>query len=139
MDSESATDKPKHISRAPSLWHSFRFAAAGMWYAVRTQRNLRIHFGAAAIVMVLARWLQVSRIVWAILVLLIGLVLAAELINTVVEAVVDLVSPDYHPLAKIAKDVAAAAVLTVSITAVVVGLFLLGPPLWEALFPVVQS
>ncbi len=134
MDAEPPVDESQHISRAPSLWHSFRFAAEGMWYAVRTQRNLRIHFGAAAIVMTLAVWLHVSRFAWAVLVLLIGLVLAAELINTVVEAVVDLISPDFHPLAKIAKDVAAAAVLTVSVTAVVVGLFLLGPPLWEAMF-----
>jgi diacylglycerol kinase len=121
---------PGHAS---SLRRSFHYAAEGFWYALRTQRNLRIHISVGSAVLLLGYWLRLGRVEWAVIVLLIGLVLAAELINTVVEAVVDLVTVEYHPLAKIAKDVAAAAVLTVSVTSVVVGLCLLGPPLWRVL------
>jgi diacylglycerol kinase len=119
---------PGHDS---SLRQSFRYAAEGFWYALRSQRNLRIHMTVGSLVLLLAYWLNLGWLEWAVIVLLIGLVLAAELINTVVEAVVDLVTAEYHPLAKIAKDVAAAAVLTVSVTSVAVGLCLLGPPLWR--------
>jgi diacylglycerol kinase len=100
-----------------------------MWHVLRTQRNARIHLSLALVVIVLGLWLGLSRIEWAI----IGLVLAAESFNTVAEAAVDLATAEYHPLAKIAKDVAAGAVLLMAITAVVVGLLILGPPLWAAL------
>ena len=75
-----------------------------------------------------------DRTEWAIIALTIGIVLAAEAFNTVAEAVVDLVAAEYHPLAKVAKDVAAGAVLVMAIAAVIVGLLILGPPLWRALF-----
>lgn len=70
---------------------------------------------------------------WAVLTLTIGAVLTGELINTVVEALVDLASPEYHELAKVAKDVAAGAVLVMALTAISVGLLILGPPLWTLL------
>ena len=104
-----------------------------MWHVLRTQRNARIHLSLALVAIVLGLWLGLSRIEWAIIVLTIGLVLAAESFNTVAEAAVDLATAEYHPLAKIAKDVAAGAVLLMAITAVVVGLLILGPPLWAAL------
>ncbi len=112
---------------------SFKYAFSGMWHVLRTQRNARIHLSLALVVIVLGLWLGLSRIEWAIIVLTIGLVLAAESFNTVAEAAVDLATAEYHPLAKIAKDVAAGAVLLMAITAVVVGLLILGPPLWAAL------
>jgi diacylglycerol kinase len=82
----------------------------------------------------LAFWLGISRLEWSVLILTTLLVWMAEFANTALEAVVDLVSPDYHPLAKAAKDVAAAAVLVGALGAVVVGLLILGPPLWARLF-----
>ena len=112
---------------------SFKYAFSGVWHVLRTQRNARIHLSLALVAIVLGLWLGLSRIEWAIIVLTIGLVLAAESFNTVAEAAVDLATAEYHPLAKIAKDVAAGAVLLMAITAVVVGLLILGPPLWAAL------
>ena len=70
---------------------------------------------------------------WAIIILTVALVWAAEFANTALEAVVDLASPEKHPLAKVGKDVGAAAVLIAALTAVLVGLLILGPPLWERL------
>lgn len=92
-----------------------------------------IHLAIAAGVIVLGMWLRLSTTQWAILALTIGSVLAAELLNSGLETVVDMVSPDYHPLAERAKDVAAGAVLLAAIVAVVVGLLILGPPLWARL------
>jgi diacylglycerol kinase (ATP) len=116
-----------------NLLSSFKYAFAGLAYLVRTQRNARIHLGISLVVIVLGFWSGLSRTEWAIIALTIGLVLAAESFNTVAEAAVDLASPQFHPLAKIAKDVAAGAVLLMAIAAVVVGLLILGPPLWRAL------
>lgn len=111
------------------LIHSFRFAFAGLWYALRTQRNLRVHLSAAALAVLAAMLCQVAPVEWAILTLTIGAVVISELFNTVVEALVDLISPDRHPLAKVAKDVAAAGVLCMAIMAVAVGLAIFGPRL----------
>jgi diacylglycerol kinase (ATP) len=115
------------------LLTSFRHAFSGVWYVVRTQRNARIHLTVALVVIALGLWLGLSYTEWAVIVLTIGLVLAAEAFNTVAEAVVDLATAERHPLAKIAKDVAAGAVLLMAITAVLVGLLILGPPLWRTL------
>ncbi|MDX9954519.1 MAG: diacylglycerol kinase family protein [Anaerolineae bacterium] len=112
-----------------SLLASFRFASAGLWDVVRTQRNFRIHLGVTAVVIVMGLWLGVSRQEWASLFLSIGRVLVAEIFNTGAEVLVDLTSPTYHPLAKRVKDLAAGAVLLSAGVAVVVGLLLLGPPL----------
>jgi diacylglycerol kinase len=70
---------------------------------------------------------------WAVLLLTIALVWTAEFINSALEAVVDLASPQHHPLAKVGKDVGAAAVLIAALTSIIVGLLILGPPLWEKL------
>lgn len=112
---------------------AFRFALAGVSYLFRTQRNARIHvvIGSAAVAM--AAWLGVSRTEWAVLVLTIAAVLILEGLNTAIEAAVDLASPRYHPLAKVAKDVAAGMVLVAAVAAVAVGLLILGPPLWARL------
>lgn len=116
--------------RAASRLASFGHAFAGWRYVLRTQRNAWIHAVASVTVCAAALWLQVQRIEWTILVLTIALVWVAEFVNTAVEAVVDLLSPDLHPLAKIAKDVAAAAVLIAALAALVVGLLVFGPLLW---------
>lgn len=117
--------------RCRNLLESFRFAFTGLWYALRTQRNTRIHLSIAAGVIVLGLWLGLTSTQWAVLALTIGFVLVSEMLNTVAETLIDLVSPGYHPLAKIVKDVTAAAVLLGAIISVIVGLLILGPPLWE--------
>jgi len=116
--------------RSRNIIESFRFAFAGLWYALRTQRNTRIHLIIAAGAVALGVWLGLSFTQWAVLTLTIGSVLVSEMLNTVAETLVDMISPDYHPLAKIVKDVTAGAVLLAAIVAVIVGLLVLGPPLW---------
>ncbi len=101
---------------------------------LRTQHNAWIHACATVAVTLMGLWLGLSALEWAAIVLVIGLVWMAEFVNTALEAVVDLASPDLHPLAKVGKDVAAAAVLVGAITSVIVGLLVLGPHLWARLF-----
>lgn len=113
---------------------SFRYAFEGWLYVLRTQRNAWIHAAATIAVVILAFWLDVSLIEWAILILAITIVWMAEFANTALEALVDLVSPEMHPLAKSAKDAAAGAVLVSACGAAAAGLLILGPPLWERLF-----
>jgi diacylglycerol kinase len=112
---------------------SFGFAFAGLGHAWRTQRHLRIHVGIGLLALVFAAVLGLSPAEWAVLLLTIAAVLVLELVNTVIEAVVDLASPGYHPLAKVAKDVAAGAVLVAAIGSVAVGAVLFLPRLWRLL------
>lgn len=111
------------------LIRSFGHAFAGVGHGWQTQTNLRIHVAAAIGVSVAGLLLQISTIEWAILVVTIMIVLAAELINTAIEAVVDRVGSEPHPLSKIAKDTAAGAVLIGAIGSVIVGLLIFGPRL----------
>lgn len=109
---------------------SFRYAVHGWFHVLRTQQNVWIHGAIAFIVFILALWLRLPPRDWAVLILTSGMVFSAEFVNTAIEAVVDLASPDKHPLAKIGKDVGAAAVLVAALSAILIGLLLLGPPLW---------
>jgi diacylglycerol kinase len=120
--------------RQPSFWRSVAHAWAGLVYTFRTQRNARWHVIAALAVIALGAWLKIDSTRFAILILTIGAVCAGEAINTTVEALVDLMSPDWHERAKVAKDVSAGAVLLLGITAMAVGLLVLGPPLWDKVF-----
>jgi diacylglycerol kinase len=120
--------------KRPSFWQSLRHAWDGCIFVWRTQRNARIHYLMAAIVAGMAVWLQVDFVSCAVLALAVGAVIAGEFFNTAVEAVVDLLSPQYHERAKVAKDVAAGAVLMLGVMSIVVGLLLLGPPLWQRVF-----
>ena len=122
---------PAPPGRATTLRRSFGYAFAGLFYVARSQRNFRIHLTAGALAGALAAVLRLSAPEWAILAVTITLVLTLEMVNTVVEAAVDLASPTYHPLAKIAKDVAAGAVLVTALGAVVTGLFLFLPHLFR--------
>ncbi len=117
-----------------SRLRSFTYAFQGWWFVLRTQHNAWIHAVASVIVVPLALWLRVSRLELAVIFLAITAVWVGEFINTAIEAVVDMASPEFHPLAKIAKDVAAAAVLLAAIAAVLIGLLILGPPLLLRLF-----
>jgi diacylglycerol kinase (ATP) len=109
---------------------SFRHAFHGWGHVLRTQHNAWIHSAIATIVFVLALWLQLQPRDWAVLILTIAMVFSAEFVNTAIEAVVDLASPNKHPLAKIGKDVGAGAVLVAALAAILIGLLILGPPLW---------
>ncbi len=119
--------KPFIQSRITSFGHAFR----GLFYVVRTQRNAWIHAAVSIVVIALGAWLLLPARDWAVLALTIALVWMAEVLNTSIEAVVDLASPIHHPLAKVGKDVGAAAVLLAAFVAILVGLLILGPPLWE--------
>ena len=112
---------------------AFRHAFRGWGHVLRTQHNAWIHSIAATIVFVLGLWLRLPPRDWAVLILTIAMVFSAEFVNTAIEAVVDLASPDKHPLAKIGKDVGAGAVLVAALAAVLIGLLILGPPLWAKL------
>ncbi|MDE2571011.1 MAG: diacylglycerol kinase [bacterium] len=115
-------DRPvQRRTNANRLIASLNYAFHGILYAAKSQPNMRIHLFAALFVLVATLFLHLQRVYVVIVVLLVGLVLALELMNTAVEAIVDLMTLSHHPLAKVAKDAAAGAVLTVSITAVVVG------------------
>lgn len=126
-------DPPEAGRRSPSRLASFRYAFAGWWYVLGTQRNAWIHAVASVAVFVAGLWLKVGPTEWAILLLTVAVVWVGEFVNTAMEAVIDLLSPDIHPLAKVGKDVAAASVLIAALAAVGVGLLILGPPLWARL------
>ena len=116
-----------------SRLHSFGHAIRGWLYVLRTQRNAWIHGLVATAVLLVGLWLGLPPRDWAVLILTIAMVFAAEFINTAIEAVVDLATQEHHPLAKVGKDVGAAAVLIAALAAVLVGLLILGPPLLEKL------
>lgn len=99
--------------------------------AVRSQRHMKIHAAAAVIVCILGALLPLTRLEWAVLLLTMSVVISLEMVNTAIEHAVDLASPGIHPLAKAAKDVAAGAVLIAACCAVIIGLLILGPPLWH--------
>jgi diacylglycerol kinase len=119
--------------QSQDLLEAFRCAFSGLLYTLRTQRNMRVHILIAGAVVVVGLWLRLSADQWAILAATSGLVLVSEIANTVVEGIVDLVCPDYHPLARTVKDAMAGAVVLAAMVAVIVGLLILGPPLWSRL------
>ena len=110
--------------------HSFRYAFAGWWYVIRTQKNAWIHALVSVAVVLIALWLRIPARDWAVIILAMAMVWSAEFINTALEAIVDLASPQHHPLAQVGKDVGAAAVLIAAGAAALIGLLVLGPPLW---------
>lgn len=104
-------------------------ALAGLWFCISTQRNMRFHLAATVLVLAVAWWLPLRRLELALVVFAICLVLTTEIFNTAVERTVDLYTSTYHPLARLAKDIAAGAVLVAAINAVVVGLLVFLPHL----------
>lgn len=112
---------------------SFRYAFAGWWFVIRTQRNAWIHTIVSISVVFLCIWLRLPPRDWAVIIVAIAMVWTAEFLNTALEAVVDLASPQQHELARVGKDVGAAAVLISAGSSVLIGFLILGPPLWERL------
>ncbi len=116
-----------------SLWRSFGYAFEGLCDVIANERNMRIHIGIALVTIIGAMWLHFSLFKWAILLLVIAGIFVIEIINSAIERTVDLVTEEFHPLAKRAKDAAAAAVFIYSLFAVVIGLILFLPPLLQRL------
>lgn len=128
------TDPGRRVRPASGFLASFRYAGAGIRTAWLSQRNVRVQLAIGLAVIVLGAWLGLDALRWAVLVLTMGLVLGLEMANSAIEALGDAVSAEDHPLVGQAKDAAAGAVLLVALVAVVVGLLVLGPPLWQRLF-----
>jgi len=125
----AAGHEPPVLYRTSTLVSSFRYAFAGIRYLLWTQRNAKIHSAIGALALALGLLLELDHAEWLALVVTITIVFVAEGFNTAIEATVDLAMPDYHPLAKTAKDVAAGTVLLTAIAAVVVGLIVFLPHL----------
>lgn len=111
------------------LYKSFGYAFEGIFYGISKERNMQIHCAAAILVVAAGIWLKISVTEWCICLVLFGLILALELVNTAVEAVVDLVTEEKKPLAKIAKDTAAGAVLIAALMAAITGCVIFLPKL----------
>jgi diacylglycerol kinase len=120
---------PHPVPPRPTFLRSFVYAGRGLWHALRTQRNMRVHVAAALLAIALGIALRISAVEFAVIFLAIAGVLVAEMFNTVTEALADLATHEYHPLARVAKDVAAGAVLLSAILAVVIALFVYLPHL----------
>jgi len=133
---------PNHFSplTSKSRMASLRYALAGWLYMLRYQKNTRIQAVASILVFVVGLWIGLHPLDWAILIVIITLNWMAEFINAALEAVVNLASPELHPLARVGKDVAAATSLLVATASVIVGVLVLGPPLLEKVGPfIVQT
>ena len=111
------------------LYKSFGYAFQGIFNTIRTERNIKIHCAAAVLVTVFGIWLKISKTEWMICFILFGLVLALELVNTAIEATVDLCTEERRPLAKKAKDAAAGAVLIAAVFAAIIGVMIFIPRL----------
>lgn len=108
-------------------WSSFCAALSGAVCTLKTQPNAWIELIAAMVVSAAGWWLQINRIEWAVIALTLGLILALESVNTAIEATIDLVSPDYHPMAKVAKDAAAGALIFAVLGSLGVAAAIFGP------------
>jgi diacylglycerol kinase len=109
------------------LMKSFSYAWAGIVFVFKNEKNMKIH-GIFAIVVCLLAWMvQISKWEWMILLMTIGIVFCLEMMNTAIECVIDLVTPEFHPLAKAAKDVAAGAVFVFAIISVIIGMIIFLP------------
>lgn len=124
---------PGSNSSHPTFLKSFQYAFSGLLYTFKTERNIKVMLSAAAAVIVLGFVLELDLVSWAIVLLCCGVVLAAELLNTAIETVVDLTSPEFDPLAGHAKDIAAAGVWVVSAFVGVVGLLVFVPAILSKL------
>jgi len=113
--------------------NSFQYAFSGIKHVLKTQKNAWLHLASTAVVIAVSIWLGISKFEWMAILLVIGLVWMAEFMNTALEVVVDLASPEKHPLAKVGKDVGAASVLIAAILAVIIGVIVLWQPLLNKL------
>lgn len=124
-------DERKKQKGIKKFLNSFKYPISGLRYAYKNEQNLAFDVLIALIVIILGIIFKISFIEFAVLAITIGLVISFELYNTALEALVDLVTQDYHPLAKVAKDTSAAAVLVFAIVAVIEGIIIFIPKLIE--------
>ncbi len=130
--SAKSNDKKKYVVLdRKRLIDSFRYASFGIAEAYKGEQNLKIHTVIAVIVVICGFLFKISYLEWLVCLILIGLVLMAEFFNTAIEYVVDLASPDIHPLAKLAKDTASAGVLMMAIISAIIGLIIFVPEIIE--------
>jgi len=115
---------------------SMRLAVEGVAYCIKTQRNMKIHCVFALFAVLLGILLKISKIEFIILIFVIALVFICEIFNTAIERAVDTSTMEYHPIAKISKDVAAGAVLVSAVNAVIVGFMIFGSRLWAILYKI---
>ncbi len=128
---QTARINPKEYAAqiSPNRFASLGYALQGWLYMLRWQKNTRIMAVASIAVFLLGFWLKISRYDWALLVIMITIVWLSEFLNAGIEAAIDVASPNYHPMAKVGKDVASAAALLGVIAAIIVGALVLAPPL----------
>ncbi|EHQ91709.1 diacylglycerol kinase family protein [Desulfosporosinus youngiae] len=119
------------IYHKPGFLRSLNQAWRGMLYTVKTQKHVQFHIVAGVSVLLFAWWSEVTRFEWLSLIFAIGSVISAEVMNSAVETVVDMVQPNFHPLAGMAKDIAAGAVLVAAIQAAVIGMIVFVPVLYR--------
>lgn len=110
---------------------SFKNALVGWWHVIRTQENAWIHAVATVLTVLMGLWLNLSTWDWAVIIFVVALVWTAEFLNTALEIVVDLASPDLNPIARVGKDVGAAGVLIAALSAVIIGILIMGKPLYD--------
>lgn len=113
------------------ILRSFSYAFAGIATALRAERNMRFHFFSSIVVLLFAYYFSITKTEWLFILVLIGGMFALEMVNTAIERVVDLVTDEYHFLAKQAKDLAAGAVLVFAILSVVIGIVIFLPYILE--------
>ena len=119
-------------------YRAILFALEGWQFVLRHERNAWVHALASICVSFLGLWLGISRTEWLVLIIMVTLVWLAEFLNTAIEAIVDLASPGHHPLAKIGKDVGAAAVLVAASSSILVGIIIFGPPALEKIKTLIE-
>lgn len=109
------------------LINSFKYAIEGIISSFKTERNMKIHVLAMIVIIALGLFFKLNKVEWCFIIIAIASVISAELFNTAIETVVDMVSPERNPKAKLAKDIAAGAVLVVAIGAAIIGFIIFGP------------
>ncbi len=117
------------VNKSKNVISSFKYAFQGMFSALKTERNLKIHVTIMILVIIAGIVLKISKIEWIICIILFGLVIGGEMFNSAIETVVDIAMPDINPKAKFAKDAAAGAVLVFAIASAIIGFMIFGPKL----------
>lgn len=117
------------VNKSKNVISSFKYAFQGMFSALKTERNLKIHITIMILVIIVGIVLKISKIEWIICIILFGLVIGGEMFNSAIETVVDIAMPDINPKAKFAKDAAAGAVLVFAIASAIIGFMIFGPKL----------
>ncbi|MDD2469558.1 MAG: diacylglycerol kinase family protein [Bacilli bacterium] len=129
MDMELRNKKKKFGLKR--MVNSFKYSFDGLAYAAKKEQSIILMFICLILALILGFWLQITLLEWFFILIAIGLVLGTELINTSIEATIDLLSPKFHPLAKVAKDTASAAVFVYSLIAFIIGCLVFIPNIIE--------